>query len=275
MTDIPRSMSGKTALEVARGAALVAGELLMERFHTAKVVSYKGRGNIVTDADTAVEQEIKALLTGEFPDMGLLGEETAGVRADDGYVWVIDPLDGTRNFASGIPFFSVVIGLALDGEPLVGVNYDPNRDEMIEAQRGGGAFLNGRRVHVSERSTIAESIVGMDLSYNNDGAVYGLDIIRSIWPGMQTARIMGSSALGISYAAAGRTDLYFHYQLQPWDQVAGILLVREAGGVITDRTGGPIGLYSDGLVASSATLHAEFMRRSEGMPWRRPTHMLA
>ena len=114
----------------------------------------------------------------------------------------------------------------------------------------------------------------MDMSYNNEGAANGLDVVRDIWPDMQTARIIGSAAMGISYAAAGLTDLYFHHQLEPWDQVAGLLLVEEAGGVITDRTGKRAGLYSDGLVASNAGLHTEFMRRTDGMAWRRPTHEL-
>ena len=272
---IPRSSTGKTAMEVAMEVALAGGRILVERFDQVKWIAVKGRGNIVTDVDTAVESEMLAILGQEFPDMELLGEESAAVRADSGYVWIVDPLDGTRNYASGIPFFSVVVGLALDGEVLVGVNYDPARQEMFHAERGKGAFLNDEPIRVSAKSTVDESVLGMDLSYNDEGAVNGLSVIMSLWPGMQTARIMGSSALGISYAAAGRTDIYFHHQLEPWDQVAGILLVEEAGGVITDRTGRRAGLYSDGLVASNATLHAEFMRKTEGMAWRRTTHRLA
>jgi myo-inositol-1(or 4)-monophosphatase len=256
-------------------AAIRAGEILMARFHSVKQVSYKGRGNIVTDVDTAVEEEMFSILRGEYPEMALLGEESAAGRGDSGYVWIVDPLDGTRNYASGIPFFSTVVGLALDGEVLVGINYDPARNDMFEAEKGQGAFLNGERMSVSDKTAIEDSIVGMDLSYNNEGAINGLDVIGSIWPGMQTARIMGSSAMGISYAAAGLTDLYFHHQLEPWDQVAGLLLVEEAGGIITDRTGKRAGLYSDGLIASNATLHAEFMRKTEGMAWRRPTHEMA
>jgi myo-inositol-1(or 4)-monophosphatase len=165
-----------------------------------------------------------------------------------------------------VPFFSLVVGLALDGEVLVGVNYDPMRDEMFHAERGAGAFLNDEPIRVSERSSIEESVLGMDLSYNDDGAVNGLQVILSLWPGMQTSRTMGSSALEISYAAAGRYDLYFHHQLEPWDQVAGLLLIEEAGGIITDRTG-----RRAGLVASNATLHAEFMRKTEGLAWRTTT----
>ena len=211
---LTRSTSGKPAIQVAREAALAAGEILLRRFRTSISVSYKGRGNIVTDVDTEVEAEMLGILGREYPDMGLLGEESAGVHAGKGWVWIVDPLDGTRNYASGIPFFSTVAGLARDGEVLVGVNYDPVRGDLFEAERGRGAFLNGERVTVSQRTELAESIIGTDLSYNNRGAANGLDVIREIWPGMQTARIMGSAALGLSYAAAGRTDLYFHHRLE-------------------------------------------------------------
>ena len=275
MEDIPIGSSGRSAAEVARAAALKAGEILMDRLDTVKEVSFKGRGNIVTDVDMEVEREVFTLLAAEYPDAALLGEESAKVRADEGLAWIVDPLDGTRNYASGIPIFSTVVGLALDGEVLVGVNYDPARNDMFEAEKGGGAYHNGEPIHVSETSALEDSILGMDLSYNNEGAVNGLDVIREIWPDMQTARIIGSAAMGISYAAAGLTDLYFHHQLEPWDQVAGLLLVEEAGGVVTDRTGKRAGLYSDGLVASNAALHGEFMRRTDGMAWRRPTHALA
>ncbi len=271
MIEIPQSASGKAARQVAREAAIRAGEILLDRFRTSLSVSYKGRGNIVTDVDTEVEEEVLGILQREYPDMGLLGEESSGVHAGEGYVWIVDPLDGTRNYASGIPFFSTVVGLALDGEVLVGVNYDPVREDLFEAERGGGAFLNGERVTVSERKELAECIIGTDLSYNNRGAANGLEVIREIWPGMQTARIMGSAALGLSYAATGRTDLYFHHQLEPWDQVAGMLLAEEAGGIATDRSGRRAGLYSDGIVVSSRPLHSEFMRRVDGMAWHEPT----
>ena len=174
MTEILHSTSGKSARQVAREAALRAGEILLQRFRTSLTISYKGRGNIVTDVDTEVEGEVLGILRREYPDMGLLGEESSGVHADAGYVWIVDPLDGTRNYASGIPFFSTVVGLALDGEVLVGVNYDPVRGDLFEAERGGGAFLNGQRVTVSERTELAECIIGTDLSYNNRGAATAL-----------------------------------------------------------------------------------------------------
>ncbi len=263
-------------MEVAREISLRGGEIQVERFYEAKEISYKGPNDIVTDVDKKVEAMMSEALRREFPDMGFLGEESAGARPDDGYVWIVDPVDGTRNYAAGIPFFSLVVGLALDGEVLVGVNYDPMRNEMFHAERGKGAFLNDEPIHVSENAAVDGSILGVDLSYKADeGARDSLDIIKKLWGRIQTTRIMGSSALGISYAAAGRNDLYFHPGLSPWDQVAGLLLVEEAGGVITDRTGKRAGLYSDGIIASNARIHADFMRLTDGMPWREPTHGMA
>ncbi|MCI0440887.1 MAG: inositol monophosphatase [Chloroflexi bacterium] len=274
MADIPLSASGKTAMQVAREVALEAGRLLRERFYEAKEVSFKGKGDVVTDVDKASEALMRSILSREFPDMGFLGEESLGDRAEDGYVWIVDPVDGTRNYALGIPFVSLVIGLVLDGEVVVGVNYDPLLNEMFHAERGKGAFLNDTPIHVSRKARFDDVVLGMDMSYGNDMTLHGLDIIKSIWPDMWTARVMGSSALGISYAAAGRTDLYFHGGLSPWDQVAGMLLVEEAGGVITDRNGKRATLHSDGVIASNPALLAEFLRRTEGMEWRKPRRRL-
>ncbi len=274
-SDTIAGTGGKTPIEAAKDAALAAGELLVERLHEVKQVSFKGRGNVVTDVDLEAERRIFDLLSSEFPSMGLLGEESAGELRRSGYTWIVDPLDGTRNYASGIPVFSVVVALALDGEVVAGVNYDPVRKEMFHADRGRGAFLNDTPIQVSRKAALDECILSVDMSYNNEGARNGLEVVLSLWPGMQTVRVMGSSALALSYAAAGRYDLYFHHQLEPWDQAAGLLLIEEAGGVVTDRTGRRAGLYSDGLVGSSAALHAEFMRKTEGMAWRRPTRALA
>lgn len=270
MKEIPIGTSGRSAMEVAREIALEAGIILVERFHKAKQITVKGRGDIVTDVDTFIESKILNSLSKEFPGANLLGEESSGPNFDTGYVWIIDPIDGTRNYASGIPFFSLVIGLVLDGEVLLGINYDPLRKEMFHAEKGKGAFLNDKRLKVTEKRSIDESIIGSDLSYNDQGAANTMDVIFSLWPGMQTARIMGSAALGISYVAAGRTDLYFHHKLQPWDQVAGIILVQEAGGIITDRNGRDISVSSDGLIASNEKIHSLFLHKTTGLKWRDP-----
>ncbi len=269
LEEIPKSSSGRTALEVVQEVALKAGDLLVKRFSEPMEISLKGRGNIVTDVDLLVEKEVMALLSREYPEFALLGEESAAVRADEGYVWIIDPLDGTRNYASGTPFFSVVIALAHEGDVLLGVNYDPIRREMFMAQKGKGAYVNQKPISVSQKTRLEDCILGFDLGYNNEKALYALKLLEALWPGMQTIRIMGSSALGISYAAAGRIDLYFHQALEPWDVATGLLLVKEAGGVITDKNGGPAGLYSDGWIASNAILHQEFLKQTEGLEWRK------
>ena len=270
---IPIGASGKTALDVAREAAKLAGKLARERFEGEKSIRFKRPGDVVTEVDTQAEALIFDLIRQEFPDHTLVGEESASdVRADEGYAWIVDPVDGTRNYSVGIPIYSTVVGLALDGEVLVGVNYDPERDDLFEAERGAGAYLNGKRIHVSEKAALKDCIIGFDLPYSDVGARYELDMLaQAVWPNMGTVRTIGSSALGISYAAAGRTDLYFQHRLSPWDQVAGILLVEEAGGIITDRNGNRASLYSDGIIASNPRLHAEFLRLTEGSDWRRPT----
>ena len=265
--------SGVLAVEIAKQIALGAGSLLVDRFNEIKEISVKGRGNIVTNVDLEVEGYILTKLKEEFPSMRFMGEESEKEKSNisDGYVWIVDPLDGTRNYVSGIPFFSVVVGLALDGDVLLGVNYDPMRKEMFHAARGKGAFLNDRPIAVSRKTKMEDGVLGTDMSYDDGGAGKGLGLVRSLWPGMQTVRIMGSSALGLSYAAAGRYDLYFHHQLEPWDQVAGMILVEEAGGVITDRVGRRAGLHSDGLIASNKILHEDFIRKTDDMQWRRPS----
>ena len=271
MAGLPKGSSGRSALEIAQEAVRSTGRVVAERFYGPKKVTFKGPSNPVTDVDELAEMKILSFLREEFPDFGFLGEESvgAGEKVGSGYVWIVDPIDGTRNYVAGIPFFSMVIGLVCDGDVLLGVNYDPMRDEMFTAAKGKGAFLNGRPITISKKTAIEQCIIGLDLSYNSVGAMHSLKVVESIWPGMQSARIMGSSALGTSYAAAGRIDLYFHHRLAPWDIVAGLLLVKEAGGVITDRNGGIPSLYPDGLAASNAILHAEFMKRTEGMEWRR------
>lgn len=266
----PVSKSRKTAMQIARETALMAGGLLQDRFGNIGEVSQKGRGNIATDVDRYVEGKVLSVLQEEYPEASMLGEETGSIGRDDleGLVWVVDPLDGTRNYASEVPFYSVVIGLVVDGEPVVGVNYDPVRKDLYEAELGKGAFLNGKRINVSKKTKVKESVLGMDLSYSNEGARKGLELICGVWPNMQTLRIMGSSALGMSYVASGRIDLYFNHQLSPWDQVAGLLLVEEAGGLVTDRIGEPAGLYSDGIIVSNKNLHADFLEVTSGMAWR-------
>lgn len=267
--ELPRSRSGHSALSVCETAARRAGALVLERFRTDVEVSLKGRANVVTDADLASERLILDYVTAEYPEFGVLSEESAPVAGAAPFTWVIDPIDGTRNFAEGIPHFCIVVAIAEGDKVAAGVTYDPVRDELFAAQQGQGAYLNGERIAVSDRSDISEAILGFDLGYDFDQAKLLLDLLGGIWPQVSGYRLMGSSALSIAYAAAGRIDLYCHHNLSAWDIAAGILLAREAGGLALDRaTLQDATLFSSGLIISNPALVAQFLGLTAGMAWR-------
>ena len=257
---IPIAVSGRSALDVARRCARDAGEVALAAFRRPKEVSVKGRGNLVTQTDFEIEALLHEALASEFPDHGVLSEETATDTDRAGWVWVIDPLDGTHNFVSGIPFFCVNIALCHDGEPAVAVTHDPIHGETFWAERDGGAWLNERRIHASEAPSLEASVLGIDLGYDDQRAHVALEIVYRLFPGVQKVRIPGSAALGLAYAACGRYDLFVHHYLFPWDVAAGILLAREAGGVITETNGGPVTLESQTVIAGSAEAHAGLLR---------------
>ena len=265
---LPLSQSGRTVLEVCSDAARQAGELVSGRFQTEMAISFKGRADIVTDVDLASEKLILGLLTSEFPDFSILSEESEPVINESAYTWVVDPIDGTRNFAEGIPHYCVVVALARGPETVAGVTYDPLVDEMFTAELGKGAFLNGKPLSVSPRQEVAESVMGFDLGYVDEKAGLALDMVRGLWPNIQSMRLMGSSALGLAYAAAGRLDIYFHHHLSPWDLASGLLLVTEAGGAIVDKQGNPSNLFTPSIIASSPRLVQKFLEATEGMAWR-------
>ncbi len=265
---IPLSQSGRSALEVSIDAARKAGEVIRDRFLTDKEVRFKGRADIVTDVDLAAERVILDLVQSEFPQFSILSEESSPIETGSPYTWVIDPIDGTRNFAEGIPHFCVVVALARGSDVVMGVTYDPVKDETFTAQQGQGALLNGQPMSVSDRQEIPQCVLGFDLGYYDDKAATALDMIRSLWPGFQTMRLMGSSALGMAYAAAGRLDLYFHHSLSPWDSASGLLLAREAGGNVVDRQGHDANLFTPSVIVSSQTLIERFLEDTEGLEWR-------
>ena len=266
--DLPVSATGRTAIDVALESAGMAGSILSARFGSVLSIDVKGRGNVVTDVDMEAEQVIRDVLAAEYPAIPVLGEETGLSRpSEDGWMWIVDPIDGTRNFASGVPHFSTVVALSHGEDVKVGVTHDPIRRETFHSVQGSGAYLNGAPIEVSGGSALADGILGMDLSYDDDGAADQLSVALELWPGVQTVRILGSAALGLAYVAAGRFAVFFHHHLEPWDQAAGLLLVREAGGIVTDRSGAAAGLESDGTVAGSSALHAEFMRSIVSSAW--------
>lgn len=265
---IPFSNSGKSVLEVSLEAARKAGEIIRGRFLTDKEVRFKGRADIVTDVDLAAEKVILDRVRSEFPQFSVLSEESEPIETGSPFRWVIDPIDGTRNFAEGIPHFCVVVALARGSDIVVGVTYDPIKEEAFSAELGKGAFLNGEPISVSSREQIPNCVLGFDLGYVDQKAATALDMIRELWPGFQTMRLMGSSALGMAYAAAGRVDLYFHHSLSPWDSASGLLLAREAGGNVVDRQGQDADLFTPSVIASSQQLIDRFMEATDGMEWR-------
>jgi myo-inositol-1(or 4)-monophosphatase len=266
---LPVAQSGDDAETVARRCLTEGGRLAMERFRQPQSVSVKGRGNLVTQVDLAIETYIARTLAEEFPEHALLSEESnPSVSELEGWMWVVDPLDGTRNYVSGIPFFCINVALCFAGETVAGWTYDPVHDELFRATKGAGAWVNDQPAHVSRKESVQASVMGFDMGYDDARAGYMLDVMSSLWPGMQAIRIPGSAALGLAYAACGRYDLFTHNLLYPWDLAPGILLVREAGGVITDRVGGAITLHSEGAIAGGPSVHEDFLRLAAGMPWR-------
>lgn len=259
MKKLPKGRSGREAKEVAIQAAREAGELIMARFRKLEGIRYKGRRNIVTEADLQAEKRIQALIGAEFPLHQTLCEEGGQSGADSEYIWVVDPLDGTRNYAAGIPHFCVSLALAEGGEVVLGVIYDPSRGELFYAERGKGAHLDGAPINVSRKTRFGAAVVGLDLGYHEGRGLGALEVASALWPGVGSFRVMGSAALGLAYAACGRFDLYFHHFVYPWDLAAGQLLVREAGGIITQRDGSPCTLESKDLVAANRSLHRTFL----------------
>jgi myo-inositol-1(or 4)-monophosphatase len=278
---LPISTSGLSTLQVARRCAEEGGRLALERFRRPQDVSVKGRGNLVTATDVDIERLIQDILAREYPQHAVLSEETAGVDVGGSnlevreWMWVVDPLDGTRNYVSGIPFWCVNVALCHQGEPVVAVTHSAVHGETFWAQEGVGAYLSGgqdntqdRPCRVSEQPSLQASVLGFDLGYDDQRGAQMLAILRELWPGMQAVRITGSAALGLAYAACGRYDIFVHHYLFPWDLAAGILLVREAGGVITEHDGSPARVDSEGVVAGGAAAHADFLRRAGSRRWR-------
>ncbi len=239
-----------------------AGMLLLSKFEGQRDVVLKSRFELVTDADHASEELIVKAIAEQFPDHAIVAERRRRAGAESGYTWVIDPLDGTNNYAHGFPAFCVSLGLMKDGQPVWGVIYDPTRDELFSAERGQGARCNGRRLHVSETSTLAAALISTGFPYN----FYELDQdnnareFNALLRRVQGIRRAGSAALDLAYVAMGRLEAHWELQLKPWDSAAGALLVTEAGGHISDWRGNAWNPWNDRLVASNGRIHDELIQ---------------
>jgi myo-inositol-1(or 4)-monophosphatase len=261
MSNLPLATSNKSALEIAIVAARRAGEILLAHFGSVKQVKRKSQGNLVTDVDILSERLVLDFLKKEYPDFGILSEESRSSTSVDGYTWVVDPLDGTNNYAFGIPFFCVNIALVRDKDILLGVTYDPVREELFHAETGKGAYLNKTPIQISKINSLRKSLIGVDLGYSRDRGRQMLDTINRLWGYVHCVRLMGSSSLGIAYVACGRVSLYFHRYVFPWDVASGLLLVREAGGEVVDWQGEQANFRDTELVASNIRLQHEFLQR--------------
>ncbi len=250
-------------LEVATQAAREAGAIAL-RFYRRMTVTHKSglSYNLVTTTDLKAEKAILKRIRHAYPDAPFLSEELHPESgAESAELWIVDPLDGTNNYVHRFPHFCVSIAYAREGKVLLGVVYDPVRDEMFCAVRGKGATLNGKKIRTSATRHLRDSLVVTGFHYNRgavmDRTLKGMrDLLRA---GIQGIRRTGSAALDLCWLACGRTDAYFEYELSPWDYAAGMLIVQEAGGVCTDRTGQSLGLESTGVIASNGPLHRVFL----------------
>lgn len=265
---LPITGDGRSALDVALEATTTAGEIIRGGWDSDRQITFKGRADIVTDIDVAAEKAVLEILTSAFPQFGILAEESQPVAGESRYRWVVDPLDGTRNYAQSIPHFCTIVALAEGDDIVAGVVYDPVREETFTAAKGQGAFLNGAPITVSETTEIARSLLSFDLGYVDEKAGLAIDMLRSLWPGMYSVRMMGSAGLGLAYAASGRVDLFFHHSLSPWDVAAGLVLAEEAGGRVVDRQGNKAGLFTPSVICSSPALVEGFLAATDGLPWR-------
>jgi myo-inositol-1(or 4)-monophosphatase len=225
-------------------------------------VSLKGPRNFVTAADRRAEEIVHEELSKARPDYGFLGEE-GGARegADKSHRWIVDPLDGTTNFLHGIPHFAVSIGLERDGAIVAGLVYNPANDDLFLAERGKGAYLNDRRIRVAARKRLAEAVVACGLPhYGRGDLVLARHEIAAAQQNYAGLRRYGAAALDLAWVACGRLDAYWERDLSPWDIAAGSLLVREAGGFVTDLDGGDAILTKGQVVAGNDTMHHELLR---------------
>ena len=256
-------MSGERAAEFVTAAEAIAreaGELLMGYFVRHVAVEYKGEADLVTAADRASEALIMDRLQARFSRHDVLGEEGARRETGSDYKWYVDPLDGTTNFAHGFPVFCISMGLEHKGELIAGVVYDPTRAEMFAAEKGSGAYLNQRRIHVSKTARLRESLVSTGFPSHKRHQNPNIHFYHQITLRTHGVRRAGSAALDLASVASGRFDGFWEFNLNPWDLAAGVLLVEEAGGQVSGFSGQPFRLADRDVVATNGLIHADLLR---------------
>lgn len=244
--------------KVAVDTCLKAGELLKKSLGKVNKIKYKGEINLVTEVDHKSEDLIVTQLTLIFPTHSILSEEREKIERGSAYKWIVDPIDGTTNFAHGLPIFCVTVALEYEGEVILGVIYNPNLDELFVAEKHKGAFLNNKKISVSATEKLQTSLLATGFPYdirtskNNNLNHFANFAVRA-----QAVRRAGSAALDLAYSACGRFDGFWEFKLAPWDCAAGILLVQEAGGKVTDYKGNTIDIYKGEILGSNGKIHQE------------------
>jgi len=249
-------------LEISEKIAREAGALLHAYFVRHIGFELKGEFDLVTEADRASERLVIERLLEHYPTHSIVAEESGGHAGESAeYIWYVDPLDGTTNFAHGFPMYNVSIGLEKAGELIAGVVYDPAHDEMFSAERGGGAYLNHRRMHVSGVQRIEDSLTGTGFPSRKRHRDVNIHFYYQLAMMSHGVRRAGAAALDLAYVACGRLDLFWEFHLNPWDMAAGALLVREAGGMCTDMHGAALDLRGPHILADNGGVHAEVLER--------------
>jgi myo-inositol-1(or 4)-monophosphatase len=241
--------------EIAREA----GALLMDYFRRRVKIEYKGEADLVTEADRASEKLILERIRAQWPAHNVIGEEGARIETGGDYTWYVDPLDGTTNFAHGFPVFCVSLGLAFQGRRQAAVLYDPTRDELLEAERGKGARLNGETIAVSKTAKLAQSLVGTGFPSHKRHKNPNIYFYHQLTLRSHGVRRAGSAALDLASVAAGRLDGFWEFNLNAWDTAAGILIVEEAGGKVTGVDGQALEITDRDVVATNGLIHSELL----------------
>jgi myo-inositol-1(or 4)-monophosphatase len=244
-------------LSTAIEAALAAGRIQRRYFRQDVKVDKKGPIDLVTAADLEVEREFRALIAARFPDHVVLGEEQgAGASTASRFRWIIDPVDGTTNFAHGIALFCSSIALEIDGRLDIGVVYDPMAEELFTAERGRGAWLNGLPIRVSKCDQLIDSLLVTGFPYSvHEERQQMVNVFAAFLGEAQGVRRLGSAALDLCYVAAGRFDAFWEESLHPWDMAAAVVIVEAAGGRVSNYDDGPLNIFGRQIIASNGSLH--------------------